>query len=137
MDQRYVMIQFPQAIGKIVFVVVDLKIRERPLKLTLPILYFTKYRLDNPPLFGHFADRLSKCLLAAPDFVEPILYIDGFALALLQGCPLFGIGERFLKCCDCFLGVAVYEMLDRRVELILRSIRDQSALSEAPEAIAQ
>jgi len=57
------MIQFLQAIGKIVFVVVGLEIRERPLKLTLPILQFTKHRLDDPAFFRYDADQLSKCLL--------------------------------------------------------------------------
>ena len=80
------MIQFVQANGKVVLAVVGLELRERPLELTLPIPEFTKYRLDNPPLFGHFADHLPKRLLAAPDVVEPIPHIDGFAPAQLQGC---------------------------------------------------
>src|SRR5277367_6827247 len=107
MDHRYILAQFLQANGKIVLVVVGFELRKRSLKMKLTILDLGEYRLDDPPPFGHHADRLAKRLLATPDVVELVLYIGGFVSALLQSGPLLGIPELFLKRGDCFLGGAL------------------------------
>src|SRR5277367_452093 len=102
--------------------------------MKLTILDLGEYRLDDPPPFGHHADRLAKRLLATPDVVQLVLYIGGFVSALLQSGPLLGIPELFLKRGDCFLGGALDEMLDDLVKMTLQSLRDDDVLSGAFEA---
>ncbi|WP_249150514.1 hypothetical protein [Bradyrhizobium sp. JYMT SZCCT0180] len=131
------MVQFAHAIAEIFLVVVGLELGEPPVELTQPVLQFAEYRLGNAPLLRHDADRLAKGLLAAPDLFKPLMEIDGIVPALLFGYPLFSVRERRLKRYDGFLGVALGERLDRRVESGLRAMRGQNALSQAPEAVPQ
>ena len=133
----YALVQFVDAIAEIFLVVVGLELGEPPLELTQPVFQFAEHRLGNPPLFRHDADHLPKGLLAAPDLFKPLMEIDGVVPALLHGYPFFGVRERRLKRYDGFFGVALGEMLDRRVESGLRVMRGQNPLSQAPEAIPQ
>ncbi|MGH6750973.1 MAG: hypothetical protein ACREDP_02310 [Bradyrhizobium sp.] len=136
-DQGDILVQFVDAIAKALLVVVGLQFGEPPVELTQPILQFAEYGLDNAPLFRHAADHLPKRLLATPDLLEPLVQIDGVVPVLLDGQAFLGIGERRLKQSDRFFGIALGEMLDRRVELSLRIMCDQNPLPQPPETIPQ
>ena len=137
MDQRYVAIQFLQPKGNAVLVVVDFELGQRPLKLTLTVPEFAEHGLHGPPFVGDGADHLAKGLLATPDLVHPIRQIGSFVVAVLQDSPLFGIDQSFLDGSDCLFGIAIDEVLDRCVEVILRSDRNHGFLSRALDALAQ
>lgn len=124
------------AIGEIVLAVVGLEVVQRTLELVLAVADLGEDGLDCAALVGDFADHLPQRLLAAADLGELIVHVGGFVAALLEQSALLGLAQLVVEGRDRLAGVALDQVLDGDVEVVLQGMGDDDVLPGLPETLA-
>lgn len=136
-QRRYVARDLLEPVGEIVLAVVGLEVVQRALELVLAVADFGEDRLDRAALIGDLADHLAQRLLAASDLGELVVHVGGFVAALLEQSALLGFSQLVMQGGDGLAGIALDQVLDGGVEMVLQRMGHDHVLASLPEAVAQ
>lgn len=135
-QRRYFARDLLETVGEIVLAVVGLEVVQRAFELVLAVADLGEDGLDRAALVGDLAHHLAQRLLAAADFRELVVHVAGFVAALLEQSALLSLAQLVLEGGDGLAGVALDQVLDGGVEVVLQGVGDDEVLPGLLEALA-
>ena len=85
---------------------------------------------------AHLADHLAQPLLAAADFGELVVHVRGLVANLLEQGALLGLAQLVVEGGDGLSGVALDQVLDGGIEVVLQGVGDDDVLAGLLQAVA-
>ncbi|MBA7480656.1 hypothetical protein ES707_16118 [subsurface metagenome] len=136
-QQRDVARDVLEPVGEVVLAVVGLEVVQGAFELVLAVADLGEDGLDPATLLGDLADHLAQVLLAPADLGELVVHVGGFVAALLQqGTPL-GLGQLVVQTRDRLPGIALDQVLDGGIEMVLEGMGDDDVLAGLPQAVTE
>lgn len=135
-QRRHVASDVLQPVGEIVLPVVGLEIEQRAFELVLAVTDLGEDGLDRAALIGDLADHLAHSLLPAADFGELVVHVGGLVAALLEQRALLGLAQLVVQRGHGLPGIALDQVLDCRVEVVLQGMGDDDVFPGLSEAVA-
>ena len=136
-QRRYVAADVLQAIREIVLAVVGFEVEQRAFELVLTVADLGEDGLDRAALVGDLADHLAQPLLAAADLGELVVHVGGLVAALLEQRALLGLAQLVVERGDGLPRVALDQVLDGGIEVILQGVGDDDVFPGLLEAVAE
>jgi len=136
-QRRHVARDVLEPVGEVVRAVFGLEVVQRAFELVLAVADLGEDGLDRAALIGDLADHLAQGLLAAADLGELVVHVGGFVAAPLEQRTLLGLAQLVMEGGDGLPGIALDQVLDGGVEVVLQGMGDDDVLAGLLEAVAQ